>query len=73
MLKEKRAELARALAARSDGLVSRWWFMQNQLDGTWILNIRRSSFVSRTWSCRRPQAGSRTMPDLSTWMPIPAP
>ena len=52
------------------------WFpqlvMQNQLVGTWILNIRRSSFASRTWSCRRPQAGSRTMRVLSTWMPKPA-
>ena len=46
---------------------------RNQLDGTWILNIRRSSFASRTWSCRKPQVGSRTIPGLLTWMPKPAP
>ena len=55
------------------GLVPVGGVMRNQLDGIWILNIRRSSFASRTWSCRKPQVGSRTIPGLLTWMPKPAP
>ena len=52
------------------------WFRQcstqNQLVGTWILNILRSSFASHIWSYPRLLGGSWTMPGLSTWMPKPA-